>query len=369
MNIYFVEKIIDLMLHNQTKTVIDLLKDEMQKMEAKDQKVYASRLRNLISRIPASKYTAQGSSLNELSGAKNDELFRLIDSSITMEDIALDEAIRQPIGRLLTEWEKADQLKKHGLYPVNRVLVYGPPGTGKTKLAYAIANKLDLPLVIVRLDELISSYLGKTGKNIREIFDLAKRKNVVLFFDEIDTIAKHRDDNHELGELKRVVTVLLQNLDDLSNDSIIIAATNHEHLLDKALWRRFTLRINLPVPSDKTRERMFEMFLTNRVVESGKVDLSLLSRLTTGWTGSAIEELCMEAKREAALTDADIDEIFILKRVFSFATFRKATSKSKENKKALYDACKVLHREQLSLAKISEISGIAYTTLRDNIGE
>ena len=134
------------------------------------------------------------------------------------------------------------QADVHGLTTSLSFLMYGPPGTGKSRLARYIAQELGLDLYVARLDGLISSFLGSTSKNIRALFDFAAKTPCVLFLDEFDAIAKLRGDSQELGELKRVVNSFIQNLDTLGNQSIVIAATNHQELLDSAIWRRFSYR-------------------------------------------------------------------------------------------------------------------------------
>ena len=140
------------------------------------------------------------------------------------------------------------------------LLMYGPPGTGKSRLARHIAKELGLDLYVARLDGLISSFLGSTSKNIRALFDFAARTPCVLFLDEFDAIAKLRGDSQELGELKRVVNSFIQNLDTLGSHSIVIAATNHQELLDSAVWRRFSYRLALEFPPAELREKMWTSF-------------------------------------------------------------------------------------------------------------
>jgi len=140
----------------------------------------------------------------------------------------------------------------------NSLLLYGPPGCGKTTTAQYIAHELRLPLITVRLDGLISSLLGSTAKNMRKIFEFAARQECVLFLDEFDVVAKLRDDKNELGELKRVVNSLIQNIDSLNPNSVLIAATNHHELLDSAIWRRFSRVIKLDLPN---REEIYQYIL------------------------------------------------------------------------------------------------------------
>ena len=180
------------------------------------------------------------------------------------------------------------------------LLMYGLPGTGKTRLARHIANELGLELYIARLDGLISSFLGSTSKNIRALFDFASKTPCVLFLDEFDAIAKVRGDAQELGELKRVVNSFLQNLDTLGKQSIVIAATNHETLLDSAVWRRFSYRLELTLPSQELRQEMWNVFLSP--LSFPTKDITLLVDLSDGYSGSDIYEVCLRLRRKKIIS-------------------------------------------------------------------
>lgn len=175
------------------------------------------------------------------------------------------------------------------------LLMYGPPGTGKSRLARYIAKELDLDLYVARLDGLISSFLGSTSKNIRSLFDFAAKTPCVLFLDEFDAIAKLRGDGQELGELKRVVNSFIQNLDTLGTQSIILAATNHQDLLDSAIWRRFGYRLALDFPTADLRRRMWEEFSGELQFRAREIDL--LVDLSEGFSGSDIREVCIRLQR------------------------------------------------------------------------
>src|SRR5262249_18998967 len=140
-------------------------------------------------------------------------------------------------------------------------LIFGAPGVGKTRLARYVARRLRLPCVEARLDGLISSFLGTTARNIGGLFDFANRYRCVLFLDEFDAIAKARDDAQEVGEIKRVVNTLLQCMDRRNGRGFTIAATNHDHLLDAAVWRRFEARIHISLPDAETRSRLLDQFV------------------------------------------------------------------------------------------------------------
>ncbi|MHC0551408.1 AAA family ATPase [Salinicoccus sp. CNSTN-B1] len=176
------------------------------------------------------------------------------------ESLYFDYLIEKEVSDFLEGISMKEDFLKHGLNIENRLLLYGPPGTGKTSLARFISLQTGLPLVTVKLDALISSMLGSTAKNIRKIFEYSSRQPCILFLDEFDVLAKVRDDKNELGELKRVVNSLLQNIDYFSNDSILIAATNHEKLLDTAVWRRFNTVLQLSLPSNALRKDIIQEY-------------------------------------------------------------------------------------------------------------
>lgn len=174
-----------------------------------------------------------------------------------LSSLYLEEPVRRACDELIEEQRRADVLRVHGLEPRHRLLLAGPPGNGKTSLAEAIAYELALPLFTVRYDAVVTSYLGETAQRLRRLFDFVRTEPCVLFFDEFDAIGKERGDIHETGEIKRVITTLLLQIDDLPSYCLLVGATNHSELLDRATWRRFEIRLNLEAPSPKQMIRYF----------------------------------------------------------------------------------------------------------------
>jgi SpoVK/Ycf46/Vps4 family AAA+-type ATPase len=175
-----------------------------------------------------------------------------------LDDIALNEQTRRTIDQLVEEQQRASLLRAHGLDPRHRIMLIGPPGNGKTSTAEAIAEALAVPFYIIRYEALIGSYLGETAIRLKRVFDFIRTTPCVVFFDEFDAVGKERGDIHETGEIKRVVSSLLMHVDELPSYAVIIAASNHSELLDRAVWRRFQLRLSLPAPTSKELQTYFE---------------------------------------------------------------------------------------------------------------
>lgn len=226
--------------------------------------------------------------------------FAVITPRCRMDDLVLAENVRHAVDELVEEQQRAEVLRAHGLEPRHRVLLVGPPGNGKTSLAEAIAEALLLPLIVVRYEEVIGSYLGETAARLAAVFAVARTRRCVLFFDEFDALAKERGDEHETGEIKRVVSSLLLQVDAVPSHAIVVAASNHPELLDRAAHRRFELRLDLPLPGKVARVLWFERLLAE-LDEPAGVSADNLARKTVGASFSQLQDLADDVRRRRVL--------------------------------------------------------------------
>ncbi len=225
-------------------------------------------------------------------------------------DLQLPEAAAATAAELVEEQHRADLLRSHGLEPRSRVLLEGPPGNGKTSLAEAIAAETMVPLYVVRYEGVVSSFLGETAGRLDSVFEFARTRRCVLFFDEFDSIAKERADTHETGEIKRVVSTLLLQIDRLPSHVIAVCATNHAELLDRAAWRRFQVRLHLPAPT-RAEAAQFLGTVSSRLGGSlGPAPRTLADRLA-GASYAELEQFAVDVRRRyvLALPDADLKAI------------------------------------------------------------
>ena len=223
-----------------------------------------------------------------------------------IEDLILPAEAEQAVRELVEEQHRADLLRSYNLEPRNRVLLAGPPGNGKTSLAEAIADALNAPFLVVRYEAIIGSYLGETAQRIGQVFEHARSRQCVLFFDEFDAIGKERGDLHETGEIKRVVSSLLLQIDALPSYVVVVTASNHPELLDRAVWRRFQLRLELPMPKQAQIEEWFRRFERRAGHEIGLSPRSLAQSLK-GVSFAEVEDFGTDVMRRIALNQPGAD--------------------------------------------------------------
>ena len=224
----------------------------------------------------------------------------------SLNDLVLPRLVREELRLLIEEHLRGELLRSYGLAPRHRLLLVGPPGNGKTSVAHGLAHDLMVPLLVVRYEGLIGSYLGETASRLRKIFDYARQRACVLFLDEFDTVGKERGDIHETGEIKRVVSTLLLQMDQLPAHVVIVTATNHAELLDRAVWRRFETRLHLPPPKPSEAAEFLGRLFASFHLASGYKSATL-SRQLSGATYSEIEDLFRDIARRAVLESPEPD--------------------------------------------------------------
>lgn len=284
-------------------------------------------------------------------------------------EVILSKHNSENLKSFIMSYQNADKLNSLGIGVSNTLLLYGPPGCGKTQCAYLIARELHLPLVIARLDSLISSYLGTTAKNIRSLFEFAQKMPCVLFLDEFDAVAKARDDYNELGELKRVVNSLLQNVDAMSHDSLLVAATNHENLLDTAVWRRFDYKLKIELPDTDAIVKMIDLF------GKGNHNLSVkekkeLATAFTGLSGANIEEVMLKAIRNSIINDVAVQKLDFYEQLFIYkGIIQQNDSTEKDMLKRKAKFLRDCNEKVFSLQVIADILGSSKTSISKLVKE
>lgn len=214
-------------------------------------------------------------------------------------DMALDEAVRSRIDRVLVEQCQRERIQEHGFAPLRKLLLIGPPGTGKTMTAAALAGELGVPLFTIQLDGLITKYLGETAAKLRLIFDTIQQTRAVYLFDEFDALGGERAAKNEVGEIRRVLNSFLQFLELDESDSIIVAATNHPKILDRALFRRFDAVIEYVLPAREIAEKVMRARLA--LLDTSHVRWSEVLGTTEGLSHADLTCACEQAAKMAIL--------------------------------------------------------------------
>jgi SpoVK/Ycf46/Vps4 family AAA+-type ATPase len=274
------------------KSVESLISDE----RSKKHHILADRLVSSLSMTPGK----NGFSNRPSANGNGRSLFFEATAEKTFDDLILEDQTLQICRELIEEQHRADLLRSYGLEPRSRILLAGPPGNGKTSLAEAVATHLMVPFFNIRYENLIGSFLGETASRLQKVFDYVKTQNCVLFFDEFDTIGKERGDTRETGEIKRVVSSLLLQMDQLPGYVVVITASNHPELLDRAVWRRFQLRIELKHPGYPQIQKLIEKISIRTKVKLN-YNSKTLSKELFGLSFAEVEDFCVDVVRQAVL--------------------------------------------------------------------
>ncbi|RPE10587.1 AAA family ATPase [Paenibacillus polymyxa] len=257
-------------------------------------------------------------------------LARVEEPAINEPQIVLSEENSELINRFIRERSLAEKLLAAGVKPPTSLLLYGPPGVGKTFLTSLLSYKLNLPLITLDLASSISSYLGKTGQNLKKVIEYAQSTPSILFLDEFDAVAKRRDDPSDLGELKRIVNVLLKELEDWPSNSIVIAATNHADMLDKAIWRRFDRAMEIGLPDLNARKMLWSNYLGSYLNSLDDNFLKVLAKVSEGRSAADISQLSERIIRQIIVDDIEPIEsiIYQLKTVTEVNKFNSLFAKT-----------------------------------------
>lgn len=276
-------------------------------------------LANDLEKILYSDYSRQGVISNRLSERiptdpeRGLPLLLVKEPGRSLDEVVLSEENRNTLEDVLEQHHRGDLLKSYGLRPADKILFCGPPGCGKTLTAEVLALELGRPLAVVRMDSVVSSYLGETAANLRKVFDFIDSTPMVALFDEFDALGKEREDSSEHGELKRVVNAVLQMLDAYQGKSLIIAATNHERMLDSAIWRRFeeVLVFNLPTKEELLQLLQIKLRGVRRDFEvADEQVISLFAKMTH----AEVERILRRAIKEMILKGQEFLQVRLIKK-------------------------------------------------------
>lgn len=265
-----------------------LLANDLEKILYGRSKTTITRHASLIERLPMDR-------------ERNLPLLQIKEPLKRLEDVVLSDDNSSLMDELLQEHHRAELLKTSGLYPSDKLMFCGPPGCGKTLTAEVLASELGLPLAIVRIDSVISSYLGETASNLRQVFDFISSIPMVVLFDEFDALAKERSDEADHGELKRVVNAFLQMLDAYDGKSLMVAATNHERILDSAVWRRFDEVLIFEPPNLEQLRRLLSIKLRGLRREF-EIEGARIAGLFKGMSHADVERVLRRSAKDMILS-------------------------------------------------------------------
>lgn len=284
-----------------------------------------------------------------------------IEHHVTAESPLLESAVAMEFAMIMDEHRRAAELRAAGVEPTRSILLVGPPGVGKTMSARHLAAQLQLPLYSLDLAAVISSYLGRTGQNLRSVLDYARAHPCVLLLDEFDALAKRRDDPSDVGELKRIVNVLLLEIESWPATGLLIAATNHPEILDRAVERRFQRVISMPLPSESVRHLLLRRAFADANLTLSESALALAAAATDGDSGSSLERLAMDTIRHAIMR-RDLDPSQLLLQPFRERLAALARGRHRDPR--VVNAVARLHGvDGVPLRELADLLGVSHMTI------
>lgn len=272
-----------------------------------------------------------------------------IEEAFKLNRPIFDKNTNKFIDDFINERKKISLLLDEGLFPTSSIIISGPPGVGKTYLARYIAGELNIKFATLNLAAAVSSYLGKTGQNLKSVLDFAKKEPTVLLLDEFDSIAKKRDDNSEMGELKRIVNVLLKELEEWPYHSILIAATNYPELLDRAIWRRFDVSLQIELPDKEQRLEIIKRSLSHKIDDITPDILDIIGEITEGLSPDDLCKIIERARKMNILNGENL-----VQSIFKIIIKLKGNNDINLNKKICIE---LKNNSNLSIGKIADIIG------------
>lgn len=304
MNSSTIELLFKAFIEKDERLFQEIAKQIIEEEEKKNHRLLSLKLKKILSETTRGKIETsyQRKSLPPIP-RDNEKGFPLLEvkkTFYTWDDLVVPKEILDILMEIPKEIENTILFSSYGLKPRNKILLCGPPGTGKTLSAKILSSEIGYPLIVVKFESVISSFLGETATNLRKIFDYIEKGKWVVLFDEFDIIGKKRDDPSEHGEIKRVVNNFMLMLENYEGESILVASTNHPQILDSGIWRRFDDVIKFDLPDLVCREYLFEKKL--KVIKKERsIDLEGFAKYTEGFSGSDIEQTVSRAVKYALL--------------------------------------------------------------------
>lgn len=333
-------------------SIIRVVSADSSKLAQKNALKMAKLLKEHQAGMSTSTYTR---SVPQESTIMDKSFYQVIEPKISLQDLVLPTGIVDQVQSILLSRQNIEKLRSKQIPAIAKVIINGKPGTGKSSLAAAIANELNIQLLVIKLPMLFSSYLGDSGRNILNTFQQIESQNAVILFDEFDSIATSRSNRNDIGEIRRVVNTLLTLLDNWQGQGLIIATTNNSEELDEAIWRRFDLSMSMPLPHYAERMQLWQQYGQDQL---SRPQLELVSHATQGWSPAEIKLLSQQAMRE-----------FILKEKSFFGSIASQLPWKNVNRVMRKNLLLLLHESspELSTRELSEIVGISKSTVQRDL--